>query len=322
VLRHDGRIITFDWSGPAADTIQWAAFYSDCEHEVMPLVSGHRITLTYNLYYQIDQPRCGDALPLPLHSFPLYHDLQAALQTRGFMDSGGILGFYCNHAYPHANKGLGLKLPMALKGVDLLVYAVCRSLGLETKARPILEPDELFSYEDWSDMDGYWMDDADDAHKRARERLADFQKLGFHLPAYNQNHMKHGRNPTDERPDSVSPEYRNTSDDPAQHPLAQHDLTLKCRNLGYELQVQQYCYEPTEPDAKLEYLKSNVEVLGLVPPAEAESVRVGSAFHPVSVHGLVEQQLVRCSPALLVSHYHCPRHSANPSMTLTLSSCK
>jgi hypothetical protein len=168
VLRHNARSITFDWSGPAAKELQWVAFYSDCEHEVMPLVSGHRITLTYNLYYQIDQPRRGDALPLLLDSFPLYHDLQAALQTPAFIESGGILGFYCNHAYPHANEELGLELPMALKGVDLLVYAICRSLGLETKVRPILRPDGESCYDDWSDVDSSL------AHQQATERLADF----------------------------------------------------------------------------------------------------------------------------------------------------
>ncbi|KAL6069936.1 Fe2OG dioxygenase domain-containing protein [Balamuthia mandrillaris] len=30
--------------------VKWAAFYSDCEHEILPVTEGHRITLTYNLY--------------------------------------------------------------------------------------------------------------------------------------------------------------------------------------------------------------------------------------------------------------------------------
>lgn len=49
VVRHQGHSTTFDWSGPIAD-IRWAAFYSDCEHEVLEVTSGYRITLTYNLY--------------------------------------------------------------------------------------------------------------------------------------------------------------------------------------------------------------------------------------------------------------------------------
>ena len=30
-------------------TIRWVAFYSDCEHEVLPVITGHRVTLTYQL---------------------------------------------------------------------------------------------------------------------------------------------------------------------------------------------------------------------------------------------------------------------------------
>jgi hypothetical protein len=46
--------MTFDWSTnrdkPGHGGIQWAAFYSDCEHEVLEVTNGHRLTLTYNLY--------------------------------------------------------------------------------------------------------------------------------------------------------------------------------------------------------------------------------------------------------------------------------
>jgi 2OG-Fe(II) oxygenase superfamily len=114
VLCHNGRSIEFDWSGRAPDRIQWAAFYSDCEREVTPLLSGHRITLTYNLYHHTTQPKPGHTLPLPVPSFLLYQDLQAALENPGFMSRGGTLGFYCNHAYPQSNNKLRHELPMAL----------------------------------------------------------------------------------------------------------------------------------------------------------------------------------------------------------------
>lgn len=51
MLRHEGREVVFDWSGEKGrEAIQWAAFYSDCEHEVLEVTEGHRLTLTYNLY--------------------------------------------------------------------------------------------------------------------------------------------------------------------------------------------------------------------------------------------------------------------------------
>ncbi|OTA35065.1 hypothetical protein BTJ68_05211 [Hortaea werneckii EXF-2000] len=67
VVRHQGQEIIHDWGrinnnnaniiAPAAaaaaaepPAINWTAFYSDCAHEVLPLHTGHRLTLTYNLF--------------------------------------------------------------------------------------------------------------------------------------------------------------------------------------------------------------------------------------------------------------------------------
>lgn len=49
-VAHQGRETICDWSAQKGEAIKWAAFYSDCEHEVLEVISGHRITLTYNLY--------------------------------------------------------------------------------------------------------------------------------------------------------------------------------------------------------------------------------------------------------------------------------
>ncbi len=49
-MAHQGRETICDWSAQKGEAIKWAAFYSDCEHEVLEVTSGHRITLTYNLY--------------------------------------------------------------------------------------------------------------------------------------------------------------------------------------------------------------------------------------------------------------------------------
>ena len=51
LVNHDGLQHVFDFSKHSGDTsrIQWAAFYSDCIHEVKPIVEGHRVTITYNI---------------------------------------------------------------------------------------------------------------------------------------------------------------------------------------------------------------------------------------------------------------------------------
>ena len=62
LVNHDGLQNVFDFSKHSGDTstIQWAAFYSDCIHEVKPILEGHRVTITYNII----------ALEFP----PSYHD--------------------------------------------------------------------------------------------------------------------------------------------------------------------------------------------------------------------------------------------------------
>ena len=86
VVRSCGKEMTFDWSSDSADSkpeIKWAAFYSDYEHEVLEVTSGHRVTLTYNLYS--DKPAAG---LLDATSLPLYEPLKFALQTPGFLQEG------------------------------------------------------------------------------------------------------------------------------------------------------------------------------------------------------------------------------------------
>ena len=52
VLRHDGMEYTWDpaelMNASGKETsVQYIAFYSDVEHEVLPVTEGYRVTLTY-----------------------------------------------------------------------------------------------------------------------------------------------------------------------------------------------------------------------------------------------------------------------------------
>ena len=49
VVRHAGREVVVDLSGGEVSEIAFAAFYADCEHEVRPIASGHRVCLIFNL---------------------------------------------------------------------------------------------------------------------------------------------------------------------------------------------------------------------------------------------------------------------------------
>ena len=80
----------FDWGGQDS-MIQWAAFYSDCEHEVKEVIAGHRITLTYNLYVH---EQLGGIFrnPSPVHndSFTLYYRAKEALSNPDFFPKGRL----------------------------------------------------------------------------------------------------------------------------------------------------------------------------------------------------------------------------------------
>lgn len=139
-VRHEGRTMTFDWSMPetARPEIQWAAFYSDCEHEVMEVTSGHRITLTYNLYASsiTGSPQVGNGLMDPTQ-LQLYHILHSLFLQENFMPDGGYLGVHTSHAYPHTSKSA--KLPSTLKGADMVAWETFRSLGCGVRLRPVGE---------------------------------------------------------------------------------------------------------------------------------------------------------------------------------------
>lgn len=86
----------WDWSSKEADedckAIHWAAFYSDCEHEVLEVQKGHRITLTYNLYIH---ERIGAVLSrnptADPQSYPLFLQAAEMLANPKFLREGMIL---------------------------------------------------------------------------------------------------------------------------------------------------------------------------------------------------------------------------------------
>jgi hypothetical protein len=158
--------------------VGYAAFYSDVEHEVMPVTSGHRITLTYNLYLE-PIPSLASSPPLPLLApgrpgnlnpefIILKSTLQELLADSSFLPDGGRIGFGLSHQYPYIRSlaesienagilpdsdededGESLRLPAfgrlhgvigILKGIDLTLYKVCtEELGLRAQVRMLYE---------------------------------------------------------------------------------------------------------------------------------------------------------------------------------------
>lgn len=83
--------MNFDWgsSGQVDTSVQWAAFYSDCEHEVLEVTEGNRVTLTYNLFHtsRVDElENIGSTMNVK--SLPLYAKIREALSDTTFMPDG------------------------------------------------------------------------------------------------------------------------------------------------------------------------------------------------------------------------------------------
>ena len=92
-MRHGGQEVLFDWSSTAPNSIQWGAFFSDCEHEVFEVADGHRVTLTYNLYWTDYGPALMathlNSLDIP--SLHFYAALEELLNCPSFLPEGKSL---------------------------------------------------------------------------------------------------------------------------------------------------------------------------------------------------------------------------------------
>jgi hypothetical protein len=102
-------------SSEQANSIQWMAFYSDCDHEVHQVLSGTRITLTFNLY------RRKKSVPLLQVQPPIDQELLAAMETLiSDTDYHGRLGLLLEHLYVSGS---------SLKGKDLIVFNTATCLA-------------------------------------------------------------------------------------------------------------------------------------------------------------------------------------------------
>ncbi|RPD72376.1 hypothetical protein L226DRAFT_614840 [Lentinus tigrinus ALCF2SS1-7] len=156
ILRHHEHEWTFDSAKLLAGTanhVAYAAFFSDVEHEVTTVTSGHRITITYNLYWgnsETDRKVTGTQSnslnilqPLNVNATGVGRVLAEALEDKALLPEGGTLGFGLRHAYPFPRtwdmavdkKDPLAALPALLKGSDLALFDACEALGLKPQLK-------------------------------------------------------------------------------------------------------------------------------------------------------------------------------------------
>lgn len=110
VVRHEGQEQVVDFGGADSQfKIQFAAFYADCEHEVKPLRSGHRLCLIYNLTLA----KSKKALGAPRNSEHIPKVAEILRDWKDAADAPPKLAVTLAHQY--TQEGLSWD---ALKGVD------------------------------------------------------------------------------------------------------------------------------------------------------------------------------------------------------------
>ncbi|KAF7798310.1 hypothetical protein EIP86_009531 [Pleurotus ostreatoroseus] len=140
--------------------VAYAIFYSDVEHEVARVTSGHRVTVTYNLHF-IDfatptKPLASLSaaeLEHPHDSHIFESTLEQILQDESFLPEGGHLGFGLRRVYPLDKSSTTIEVPTIgwihkpyqtkyldldglmqfLKGSDADILHACTTLGLCAK---------------------------------------------------------------------------------------------------------------------------------------------------------------------------------------------
>ncbi|XP_055353958.1 uncharacterized protein LOC129599674 [Paramacrobiotus metropolitanus] len=173
VLRSGDKEWTFDSAKELAalrsPSIAYMAFYSDVEHEILPVQSGHRVTLTYNLYFA--QPTFPEfSIPVNQASFEKEQTFKAnlakLLDEPDFLPKGGLIGFGLQYQYPIA---VDLKKPFGstmeyLKGSDAMIRRVCKELSLPIQLKVYTQDDRenvavltdhVIQFKESSWVDGY-----------------------------------------------------------------------------------------------------------------------------------------------------------------------
>ncbi|KAK6984880.1 Fe2OG dioxygenase domain-containing protein [Favolaschia claudopus] len=216
-LEHDGAAWTFDSASELAaannkPVVAYVAFYSDVTHAVAPVVSGHRVTLTYNLFLRDERPKAPYSVVrvVPSHNPDrVFEDtLRTLLANSNFLPNGGFLAFGLSHQYPMPSEPEGLgwdrknhhiiyppsRLPpllKLLKGSDARIRAASERVGLQTHVKLLYDSgekyhspgndvlvDDVLNMNEVYDEDGGLMEDIERYGvmlERDEERMSDFR---------------------------------------------------------------------------------------------------------------------------------------------------
>lgn len=146
IILHRGGVAAShsDWGVPpigwtcSVSHIHWGAFFGDVQQEVVPVTSGHRITLLKSLLHF---NTTTDSIFLHWHDHQsLVFRTNGCIKTSSLYEGSGILVFFCQHKYVAILDPSTIELNLAncLKGEDAVMYQIVILLGLSVDMKPIL----------------------------------------------------------------------------------------------------------------------------------------------------------------------------------------
>jgi len=167
-FHEDDKGWTFDSasavSSPAGPSVAWVAFPGDLSHEVLPVESGYRVTLTYMLYLDDFTPPFSFGPIRAERRAKIGRTLQNLFARDVFLPFGGFIGFGLAHRYvfdPNQTNPVELKKyePM-LKGRDAdLMEILSDTFGLNPALKAAYLYEERDRYhrngEVWAFADHY-----------------------------------------------------------------------------------------------------------------------------------------------------------------------
>lgn len=151
IVRQDQHEVTVDWATEVLKdgkgSIHWCFLYSDCQHEVLKVTSGYRVTITYDVF----EWKVNSGNTLLTTDSRATHLKEYLMRSESFLERGGTLGFGLKHVYPEEDFfwafSQGSETP--LKGVDRALMTAITQLGLTWKFQAVYDPDTRYEEEDW-----------------------------------------------------------------------------------------------------------------------------------------------------------------------------
>ncbi|MBB5156995.1 2OG-Fe(II) oxygenase [Saccharopolyspora phatthalungensis] len=163
VVEHAGESRTYRAS---KSELAMVAFYSDCRHEVTPVRSGYRVTLTFNLLAVTEASTEEPGSVAELAQCLTEHFGTPATSRYGGRDLGlpNRLVFLLDHEY--TQRGLGWS---RLKGVDAERAALVRAAAEEAGCEAVLALAEVRETWDADSDDGTYYDEVTDDYEEVTE---------------------------------------------------------------------------------------------------------------------------------------------------------